>query len=62
MLECARKLGGLLGYSKWEKFYDVIEKGAGCVCKRRRACRKLSVSPRRENDAELAKGAQREIR
>lgn len=60
-IECwsARELCGLLGYSKWEKFYNVIEKGAGCVCKRRRACRG-SFSPRRENDRTCQRCAARD--
>ena len=60
-IECwsARELCGLLGYSKWEKFYNVIEKA-------RDACVNAGEHvedhfPRVGKMIELAKGAQREI-
>lgn len=60
-VECwsARELCGLLGYSKWEKFYNVIEKA-------RDACVNAGEHvedhfPRVGKMIELAKGAQREI-
>ena len=60
-IECwsARELCGLLGYSKWEKFYSVIEKA-------RDACVNAGEHvedhfPRVGKMIELAKGAQREI-
>ena len=60
-VECwsARELGGLLGYAKWQKFENVLEK-AQEAC-RNAGCEVFDHFTRAGKMIEIAKGAQREV-